>query len=374
MIKQLDRYIFKECLLATFGVISVLLIILLGNTLVRILSDIVEGKLPADTLLPMLLINLVHYLMILLPIGMYLGILFGMGRLYKDSEMAALYACGVSTQRLYQPILMLAIPVSIATLGLSLFLAPWTSAQQDAIKHKAEHQSELAGLAVGQFNESGSGKLTFFYERLNNEQRLMQQAFLHKHSSTDSERLPPSTVLSSATAVSLHKPGLDPYIVFQDGASYTGTPGQLDYRVTEFAAHGVQIKRDTVPSLRLKTSATPTHKLFGIDTPEVNAELHWRFAVPILSLLLAFLALPLSYTSPRKGRYAKLGMGILIYIILSNFLGMGRAWLERDLVPAWIGLWWVHGSLLLGTILLLNYQQRRWPFHIRAKRLKRALG
>lgn len=346
MLRVVDRYVLRECALATAGVVAVLLLILLGNTLVRILGDIAEGKLPGDALWPMLSINLVHYLIVLIPFGLYLGILFGMGRLYKDSEMTALFACGIGTRRLYRAILALALPLTLLTVFLSMFLAPWTVAKQDVIKHQAKYQSELHGLVPGQFNTSANGRQTLFFEHLSPDGREMRQAFLH--SQGDATRL----VTTASKAIRLGRPGQDPYIVFEHGTSYNGTPGQLDYRITEFAAQGVRIKQAAPPAMSLRTSATPTRVLITSDDPRARAEWHWRLAVPIACLLLALFALPLSYTSPRKGRFAKLGIGVLIYIIYTNLLGLGRAWVERAIVPDWLGLWWVH-VLMLGWLLLL---------------------
>lgn len=346
MLRVIDRYVFKECALATSGVIAVLLLILLGNTLVRILGDIAEGKLPGDALWSMLSINLVHYLIVLIPFGLYLGILFGMGRLYKDSEMTALFACGIGTRRLYRAVLALALPLTVLTVFLSMFLAPWTVGKQDAIKHQAKYQSELHGLVPGQFNTSGNGKQTLFFEHLSASGREMRQTFFH--SLGEESRL----VTTARKAVRSGKAGQDPYIVFEQGTSYSGIPGKLDYRITEFEAQGVRIQQAAPPALSLRISATPTRGLMASSDPKARAEWHWRLAIPVACLLLALFGLPLSYTSPRKGRFAKLGIGVLIYIIYTNLLGLGRAWVERTVVPDWLGMWWVH-ALMLGWLLLL---------------------
>jgi lipopolysaccharide export system permease protein len=103
-VRIIDRYVFKECAFATLAVVAVLLLILLGNSFVRVLGNIAEGKLSADSLLPMLGINMLHYLVILVPLGLYLGILLGMGRFYRDSEMAAMFAGGIGTLQLFRPL------------------------------------------------------------------------------------------------------------------------------------------------------------------------------------------------------------------------------------------------------------------------------
>jgi lipopolysaccharide export system permease protein len=70
--------------------------------------------------------------------------------------------------------------------------------------------------------------------------------------------------------------------------------------------------------------------------------------------VLMLLAVPLSRSRPREGRYARLGVGILIYITYANLLSIARVWVEREEVPQWIGLWWVHLALGLVGLLLLG--------------------
>lgn len=92
-----------------------------------------------------------------------------------------------------------------------------------------------------------------------------------------------------------------------------------------------------------RKKAIATSELWNSKRIDYRAELHWRLSLPIAAFLLAVLALPLSYTTPRKGRYSKLALAILIYLIYSNLLGIGQTWVEKQKVPDWLGLWWVHG-------------------------------
>ena len=83
------------------------------------------------------------------------------------------------------------------------------------------------------------------------------------------------------------------------------------------------------------------------------------FAVPIVILILAFIAVPFSYTTPRKGRFTKMAPAIILYIAYSNLLIVASAWMEKGKTPEWMGLWWAHLIfILLGVILLMN--QSRW--------------
>ncbi len=355
MFRAIDRYILKECAWATLGVVAVLLVILLGNTLVRVLGDIANGKLPADALWIMLLINLVHYLVVLLPIGLYLGILLGMGRLYRDSEMAAMFACGIGTLRLYRPITALVIPLTVFTILLSMFLAPWTAGQRDAIQHQAKYTNNLSGLIAGQFNISNNGDQSLFFERWDENKELMQKVFYY------GDDIEASTVESAARA-RVQPEDNATYIVFEEGKAFSGTPGTSNYRITEYSSHGMRLKKKQTPILKLRTSSTPTRELLNASEPKLIAEWHWRLAIPIACFLLAMLALPLSHSPPKKGRYNRIGMAILIYIIYLNSLGLGRAWLEKEIVSGALGLWWAHAAIFIAVCLLILNRENKSLF------------
>ena len=79
--------------------------------------------------------------------------------------------------------------------------------------------------------------------------------------------------------------------------------------------------------------------------------------------------MPLSRTAPRQGKYAKLFVAILIYVIYSNLLGMSQTWVEQGTVPGMLGLWWVH-AVLAALIWWLLARQYGHSWLLRALHLK----
>ena len=68
--------------------------------------------------------------------------------------------------------------------------------------------------------------------------------------------------------------------------------------------------------------------------------------MPLATLLLPVLAVLLSRTSPRQGRFAKLFIAVLVFITYYNTLGVAHSWVARGEVPIQVGIWWVHICLL----------------------------
>jgi lipopolysaccharide export system permease protein len=146
------------------------------------------------------------------------------------------------------------------------------------------------------------------------------------------------------------------YLVLWEGRRYEGVPGTSQFRVVEFAEHGIPYR---LPSLE---PADPTPRamsfagLLGAQSLEHVAEMHWRIGIPIATVILAILAVPLSRAQPRAGRYGRIAIGLLVFIIYLNMLSAARAWIEQGATPEALGLWWVHGLMLLLAALLLAAQ------------------
>ena len=130
----------------------------------------------------------------------------------------------------------------------------------------------------------------------------------------------------------------------------------------EFSEHGIPYRLPEASEPELEARAMPTRELLLSNDLEAVAELHWRIGVPMATLILAILAVPLSRSQPRQGRYGRIGIGLLVFIIYFNLLSAGRSWLEQGSVPVSVGIWWVHGLMLavaLGMIGLQNGIHRR---------------
>ena len=102
----------------------------------------------------------------------------------------------------------------------------------------------------------------------------------------------------------------------------------------------------------------PVAMLVQSSDPLHRAELQWRIGVPLSTIILAIFAVPLSRSQPRSGRYGRLALGLLVFIIYFNLLSAAKAWVEKGELDPALGLWWVHGLFLFGALALLGIQDQ----------------
>ena len=91
----IKRYLYREVLQTFAAVLAVLGLVYGAVRFTRFLDDAVAGLVSADLIPQMLAFKLLEKLPVLLPIAVYLAVLIGMGRLYRDNEITALGAGGV---------------------------------------------------------------------------------------------------------------------------------------------------------------------------------------------------------------------------------------------------------------------------------------
>ncbi len=351
MFAILDRYLLREIIYTLVAVTGVLLFILLSNQFARVLGEAAAGRLPREAVFQLMGLTSLQYLTILVPVSLFLAIMLAFGRLYKDTEMAAIMACGVGPGRLYRPLLIIAVAASVLLGWLSLDLAPWSAETAHVLRRTAQRDAELGSLEPGRFRSAAGGDTVFYAEGVTDD-NLMTHVFIQRQVGDEIQ-------VAVAARGQLLKDGEQPFFVLYDGRRYEGVPGSGEFRITEFQEHGIPIVLPPPDLSSDDAEMRSTVSLLGSKRLQDRAELHWRLAVPISSLLLALLALPLSRTSPRQGRYGKLAIAILVYIVYSNLLGAARVWLERGIIPAPLGLWWVHALVIAATVILL-LQNNRW--------------
>lgn len=342
----ISRYLYREILYTLLALSTLLVLIYISHRFLAYLLQASAGDLPVVFIFQLLGLKLLSDLMLIMPLGFFLALLLTLGRLYKDNEITAMAACGIPmpTKSIISFGAMFAIFVSFFT----LLAAPWAESKIALLQSNlGTVAADVSGIAAGRFKGFSQGKGIFYVERIEPENNTMHNLFMQVH-------LPEKHIIM--TAKSGYKAAQDGelFMVFIDGYRYESKQGKLNYVVTKFAEHQIRIPKLLGVVENEEQETIPTHKLWFSQEPALQAELQWRFSLPLSVILLAALAIPLSHTNPRQGQYAKILAGILIYLIYGNLLNVAKKWLERGDVPIWVGIWWVHLCLLI-IVLFLFY-------------------
>ena len=347
----IQRYVFRELFVTSAAVTVVLFLIFLSSWFARLLGQVTSGGLRPELLFWLLSLKSVDAMVILLPLAFYLAGLLTLGRLYKDSEMTAMLACGVSPLKVFSVVLWTGTGFALVVAAIALYFAPAAQGQRFQVQAELEADVGLEAVTAGQFRALAEGQVVFYAERLSDDGRTMENVFIQ------GRRDGVLNLVSAAEAFRMddEESGAQ-YLVLKDGYRYEGEPGTASFQVTRFAEHGVRIERDETVLEVDARAARSSWLLWHSPSLKDQAELQWRVSMPLTTVLLGALAVFLSRTNPRQGRYAKFFVGILAYVVYSNLLSVARAWLEKGAVPVYVGMWWLHAALAVLVLALVLRQ------------------
>ena len=359
----LFRYFAKEIYVTLLAVTGVLLLIFIGNQVIHFLQIAAEGKIATDLLIHIITLQIPYFIGLLLPMGVFFGVLFALSRMYVDNEMVALFAAGLDKTRLYSMIMTVVAVIAVAAGVLTLWVNPIVAVKRDYYTSGHGSHSIFDMVFPGRFQSALNDSVVFYVESMANDQARVKNFFMAERpqkNATDSELGNGWAVISAQDAQQEVLPDGNRYVVASNGYRYQGIPGEKDYFLVKFKRYGVKIPQLAPALTTADVQAKSTFSLF-LTSRYIHgdmAELQWRFSIPIATLLLGLLAIPLSRVNPRQGRYAQFIPAVLICLIYVNMLFVTRAWVGRGTLSPWIGMWSVHVILLLAILIGIWYDWR----------------
>ncbi len=352
----INQYLTKEIRQTFIAVFIVLLLILVSSLLLRYLSAVVDGQIPLNILFALLGLKILASLPMLLPLVLFLSVLLALSRFYRDSEMVAMGACGLGPAVIIDAVLMATAGLIIIEGILALYVSPWAYQKVALLQDEAEVAAEVSILEPGRFNESSLGDKVLYVENLNAQGDVLEHVFLYLR---EGDKI---SVLAARQAMLKNLPEYNGrYLIFNKGTRYDGIPGKGDFNQVTFDQYGVLINNAKVTHTEVKHRAQSLTILWSLGRASDMAEIQWRISLFLSAIILILLAVPLSETSPRQGRYAKILVALLLYIVYANMLTISRTWIKKEFISPWLGVWWVHALFfLLFIILLLRQYHLSW--------------
>ncbi|HLS87080.1 MAG TPA: LPS export ABC transporter permease LptF [Burkholderiales bacterium] len=349
--------IFHRALLREFAglagaVFMTLFAIALTTRLIRLLGDAAGGKIPSDAVLAFIGFFALGALPVLLSLTMFIAVLLTLTRSWRDSEMVIWFGAGLSLAAWLRPVLLFALPLVAVIAVLSLFITPWSAHMAQQYESRIAARDDLTRVSPGVFGETGSRDRVFFVEAVSGDSRRVQNVFV---SSVQQAR---QGVSMSRTGYTETAPNGDRFVVLEHGRRYEGTPGDADYRVTQFERYAARVETREGEQPQIERKALPTLTLIQNPTRHNRGELVWRIGVPLSALLLALLAIPMSFVNPRAGRSMNLLFALFTYIVYSNLLSVSQARVAQGRLDFSVGWWIVHAGMALLLLVLFARRMR----------------
>ena len=356
----LERYIHREVLEKLLWLIGLLVLIITSHRFIDYLADAAAGRIPGDLIIKLLVMKVLAVFPRVLPAAIFFAVILALTRLSSDKELLIMAGAGISEMHQLVYVFKFALTFAIFVFFVVNFISPWAEGRVDQLKILARQESDIAGISAGRFKEFSRGDRVVYVQDLSPDRHVMHKVFLQVH---EENRF---GVLSSSSARFHQDKDTDSrYVMFENGHRYLGKPGKVDYQITNFRKYAVLLDQGKIVADNRDPQTVHSFDLIESDDPGWKAELQWRTSFVIATLLLPLFAVLLNKLSFGDNRYVLMIIGILTYFIYSNLISISKTLVMKQIVPPYMGVWWVHIVLLLVILMLFRLH---FSAHRRARR------
>lgn len=344
--KLIDRYIIGRMLVPLIATVSIALIALLLERMVRLLDLVVNKGGPLSLILKMLVNLIPHYLGIALPAAFFIGVLLAISRMSSDSELDAIHSCGVPLHRLVAPIMAFAGVLVLCGAIIVGYLQPYTRYAYRALVYVVTETAWDSALEQGAFF-TGFGNTTVMVDDIAEGGRRLIGIFVHEE-----KPLGGSVTTTARTGHVVRSPEDFKLILeLENGVRIESSgPGRQSTALTfehlqlpldtalnpaPFRDRGDSSRELTLTELwRALQKPPPT-----IPRDALVAEFHGRLVRIGTYLFLPLLAFPLGSSTRRTRRGTGLATGLVLVVIYHYLLQFGEDMTQETGISPLLTLW-----------------------------------
>ncbi len=353
----LTRYVLREVFAHSMLGLMIFTFVIYIRHLGYVLELIVRHRLPAWKTLSLFLLPIPGILVLTIPMAVLVGTLIGLSRMAADGEVIAARASGIGSAQLVLPVMLYAVIGWGLTGWMSLYLAPQaarellhTEAQLKASQIPYEVQPRVF---IEQFPN-----LLVYLEDVTGPRSEWHGVFIADSTRRD---LPKVTLAESGVLVN-NRRGQGWTLHLERGAEHQIDPQHPEqYSVTSFTNTDIPIpiesagasggERLTLPlmplGVLLAVAANPGQRRAAL------VELNYRFALPVASLALALVGIPLGLSHRKGGKAMGVILAILLVFIYYVIFSFGWSFAKQGRLNPGVGLWMANVVFLAAGVLVL---------------------
>lgn len=343
------RAFIQEMTAIASAVFVVLLLLMMVTQVLKLLSQATVGLLASSAVWTMMGFAVVRYFPILLSLTLFIAVLITLTRFYKDHEMVIWFTSGQSIRAFIRPVLEFAmIPILLIAL-LSMALSPWALRKSQEFRKIAQQKETVTRVAAGVFRSSGN--LVYFSENLSGVSSEVKNIFVQQKQGDA------INVIVAQKGRVLNK-SEKKTLSLENGYEYQGIPGQANYMISHFKEAFMPINL-TQYALDARNAQTKNMmELFQNARAEEWAELQARLSLPLSTLLLVLMAIPLAYYHVRRAGFAHLLGALFVFFLYQNLNNIFQTWIEEGKLIGWVGMWPLHVGVAIVVWGLFRWRER----------------
>ena len=365
----LSRYILKEVLSHTLLGLLVFTFIIFVRHIGRLLELAVRNELPAPSTLMLFLLPLPSILVLTIPMAVLVGILIGLSRMSADGEVIAARAAGIGTRHFVRPVMALALGACLISLWVSLVLAPRAARQLHRMEQEITAGTATHAIQPRVFIEQFPNLLLYLQD-VSGPDSEWHGVFIADTTRPSS----PKITLAERGRIVTDLPNHRLTLHLEAGSTHEIDPEHPErYSIAQFTATDIPIPLPQSEEVQGEWKAPMALRLSELfqrgEDPARNralqVELQYRFALPVASLVLALVGIPLGLTTRKGGKAVGVILTILLVFVYYILMAFGLGFAKQGRIPAALGLWIANIFFAaLGGLMLSNLRGVRQKVHV----------
>ena len=357
----------KQELNRSFGATLVVLVtVVMTMVLIRTLGLASNGNVnPAEVSL-VLGFTVLGYLPTIVTLSLFVAMVSTLSRQYRDSEMVIWLSSGQGLLQWLRPLWQFVWPLILIVATLILLVWPWSNQQVQELRERYEKRGDLERVTPGQFQSSASGQRVFFIEKDQAGDLQGKNVFI---SITDADK----TVIATARSGRIDLRGEERFLVLENGQRLERRHANQELTLAEFETYATRISRTLIDPSQLSAKMLTLDELLIQPNLENQAELVWRLGSILACFNFILLALLVAQFNPRSGRSLQLMLALFSFLVYTNMINIGKAWVvNHKVTPLGFALA-LHGGVLVLALagVWIRHHQWSWRHWLPARSLAR---
>ncbi|HMP77115.1 MAG TPA: LptF/LptG family permease [Kiritimatiellia bacterium] len=350
--KLIDRYLLRTFLVPFVYVLLAFCMLYVIFDLFENLADFIEGNTPPAQVFRYYVILLPSVFVRIVPISLFLAVLYSLSSLTKNHELTAMRACGISIVRLMTPFLAVGVLASLAVAAIHETIGPNAAYWCDNfVREQKRADPDLVYVKRQLAIKYQDGRRTWRIEEFDTRTLVMKgiEITQQREDLSDEWKLRAKEARwldgrwwmrdSSEQRYDMESnpSGAPRFALTREMAEFRETP---EFFLNEIKEPEYLTSAELIHYLEMNSRRDPA------ALARIRADLHFRLAEPWTCLIVVLLGIPFGAQTGRKG--ALLGVSLSIGLMFSYYVlvNVGLSMAKNMLIPAWVGPW-IPNSLYL---------------------------
>lgn len=365
----LTRYIFKEVFTHSLLGLLVFTFVIFVRHVGHLLEIVVRHNLPPRSIAALFLLPFPSILVLTIPMSVLVGILIGLSRMSADGEVIAARASGIGLWQFVRPVMLMAFAAWAVALGMSLFLSP------QAVRRLHRMEREIATgevpyeiqprVFIEQFPN-----LLLYLQDVTGSRSQWKGVFIADTTKRDAPKVTLAERGMLVNDATNHRLTLH----LEDGTTHETDPSHPErYSIGLFTDTDIPISVERTEGAALDWRGPPALPLKDLVHPSgdpaerlaARVELHYRLALPVASLVLALVGIPLGLSTRKGGKAVGVVLTIFLVFLYYVVMAFGLSFAKQGRLSPALGLWTANVVFALaGFAMFSNLRSLRQRIHV----------